>query len=386
MKQIKLLAATALFATSMFANELEDKVNALIEEVESLKTSKTDAKLSSYTGLGNAASRVYTQSEKLAIGGYGHTDYVNSIDQKNAELDNYRAIIYMGYKFTDNIIFQSEIEFEHVNQLAVEFAAIDFLVNKELNFRTGNFIVPVGHVNLQHEPTLFMNVSRPETERKIIPSTFHENGVMVYGSLGNVDYQFAAISSLNANNKDDKNETSVRTMRQSGSNSVANDFAYVARLTYKPINGLQITTSALTGQVDQGVASLNGATVTMAEAHVLYNANNIRFIALYAANFIGGADKITALHGTDTASETAGYYATLGYQIGKWTPFIHVESYNESVKNSAGVATTGQDVNWQGIGVNYNPHAQVVIKADFMNVDNKGTSDDRFSMGIGYIF
>ncbi|MDH5465427.1 MAG: hypothetical protein OEW60_07320, partial [Thiovulaceae bacterium] len=139
MKQIKLLAATALFATSMFANELEDKVNALIEEVESLKTSKTDAKLSSYTGLGNAASRVYTQSEKLAIGGYGHTDYVNSIDKKSAELDNYRVIMYMGYKFTDNIIFQSEIEFEHVNQLAVEFAAIDFLVIKELNFRAGNF-------------------------------------------------------------------------------------------------------------------------------------------------------------------------------------------------------------------------------------------------------
>ena len=377
----KILLSALLVSVQLNAGELEDKLDALIEEVESLKSSKTDTKLSSYTGLGVAASRIYTQDEKLSIGGYGHTDYVNSLNQKSAELDNYRAIMYMGYKFSDNIIFQSEIEFEHVNQLAVEFAAIDFLVNKELNFRAGNFIVPVGHVNLQHEPTLFMNVSRPETERQIIPSTFHENGVMVYGTFGNIQYQFAAINSLDGNN------SSVRSMRQSASNAVANDFAYVGRLTYKPINGLQITTSALTGQIDQGIASLNGASLTMAEAHVLYNANNIRFVALYAANFIGGADKIQLESGAaNVASQTAGYYATLGYQIGKWTPFIHVESYNENVKDSAGVATTGQDVNWQGIGINYNPHAQVVIKADYMNVDDKGTSDDRFSMGIGYIF
>ena len=376
----KILLSALLVSVQLNAGELEDKLDALIEEVESLKSSKTDTKLSSYTGLGVAASRIYTQDEKLSIGGYGHTDYVNSLNQKSAELDNYRAIMYMGYKFSDNIIFQSEIEFEHVNQLAVEFAAIDFLVNKELNFRAGNFIVPVGHVNLQHEPTLFMNVSRPETERQIIPSTFHENGVMVYGTFGNIQYQFAAINSLDGNN------SSVRSMRQSASNAVANDFAYVGRLTYKPINGLQITTSALTGQIDQGIASLNGATLTMAEAHVLYNANKIRFVALYAANFIGGADKITAENGTETASQSSGFYTTLGYQIGKWTPFIHVESYNESLKNSAGVATTGQDVNWQGIGINYNPHAQVVIKADYMKVDDKGTSDDRLSMGIGYIF
>ena len=387
MKKLLTLLLTVAIMGSMQASEysdLEAKIDALIEEVESLKSSKTDKKLSSYFGMGDAASRVYNSEDKFSIGGYGHTDYVNKQGQDSDTIDNYRAIMYLGYSFSDNIKFQSEVEFEHANSLAVEFAALDFIVSNTLNFRAGNFIIPVGNVNLRHEPTLFLNVSRPETERQIIPSTWHDNGLMVYGKVGNFEYQFATVASMDANNS-----ATIRGMRQAANKSRANDMALTARLTYKPMQGLDVIISGFTGETDQGDANIQGAAVTITEAHILYNRNNVNFTALYAQTKTDSADKIAIAHAGDAASETSGYYVTLGYKLGKWTPFVHVESYDKfgAGFDSTGTATTDNQVtDVTAFGFNYRPHKQVVVKADYMDQEVAGVSDDRFSMGVGYIF
>ena len=397
----KLLSLTmigAVLASYIHASEytdLEAKLNALIEEVESLKAAKTDKELSSYFGMGDAASRVYNSDEKVSVGGYGHTDFINKQGQDRDTADNYRAIMYFGYSFSDKIKFQSEIEFEHANEVKVEFAAVDFLVNDALNFRTGNFIIPVGNVNLRHEPTLFLNVSRPETERAIIPSTWHENGAMIYGKFGNFEYQLATTASLDANNKNDDNTSSVRKMRQSASKSDANDLAYSARFTYKPVEGLQLIASGFTGEIDQGTTSMDGAKITITEAHILYNANNINFTALYAQTKTDAADKIASTNVGKLASETYGYYVTLGYKIGKWTPFVHFEEYDEFVSgfSSTGLAdtTTVDKTEAVGFGFNFYPHKQVVLKADYMDQKvytstTQSSPDNRFSLSVGYLF
>lgn len=386
-KLLTLTLSSVALMGSLHATEysdLEAKLNALIEEVESLKTAKTDKELSSYYGMGYAASRVYQSEEKFSVGGYGHTDYVNKQGKDDDRLDNYRAIMYLGYSFSDRIKFQSEIEFEHANQLAVEFAALDFIVSDSLNFRAGNFLIPVGNVNLRHEPTLFLNVARPETERQIIPSTWYDNGLMVYGKSGNFEYQLATVASMDANNS-----TTIRGMRQGASKSRANDMALTARFTYKPVDGLELIAAGFTGETDQGDLNLQGAAVTITEAHILYNKNNINFTALYAQTKMEAADKIAVAHNADAASETSGYYATLGYAFGKWTPFVHVESYD---KFGAGFDAAGNTLTKDAktdvtaFGVNYFPHKQVVIKADYMDQEVAGVSDNRFSMGVGYIF
>jgi hypothetical protein len=386
-KLLSLAMASVALTGSLYASEytdLEAKLNALIEEVESLKASKTDKELSSYFGMGDAASRVYQSDEKVSVGGYGHTDYVNNQGKDTDTIDNYRAIMYFGYSFSDKIKFQSEIEFEHANEIKVEFAAVDFLVNDALNFRTGNFLIPVGHVNLRHEPTLFLNVSRPETERRIIPSTWHENGLMVYGKNGNFEYQFASTASLDGAKGDN-----IRSMRSGGSKSRANDLGYSARFTYKPVEGLQLIASGFTGEVDQGDTNLAGAAVTITEAHILYNKDNINFTALYAQTKTDSADKVAAVAGTDAASKTSGYYVTLGYEMGKWTPFVHVEEYNQfdGGFTSAGAATNNDETTKvTAFGVNFRPHKQVVIKADYMDQETAGAKEDKFSMGVGYLF
>ena len=64
---------------------------------------------------------MYAVDQGVSIGGYGEMLY-ESFDstredgsRSNAtdELDFLRAIVYVGYKFNDRIVFNSELEFEH---------------------------------------------------------------------------------------------------------------------------------------------------------------------------------------------------------------------------------------------------------------------------------
>ena len=75
--------------------------------------------------------------------------------------------------------------------------------------------------------------------------------------------------------------------------------------------------------------------------------------------------------------------------MNQWTPFIHVESYD---KFGTGFDSTGNTkskdatTDVMAFRLNYRPHKQVVIKADYMNQEVTGISHDRFSMGVSYIF
>ena len=179
--------------------ELREITNSLIDETSDLKTGfsyTTVDTTKSHSGLGSAASKVYYSKSPLSIGGYGEMYYSQQTgDSTNkSTLDVYRFVPYIGYKFTDNIILNTEIEFEHGGvansggaakggEVIVEFMYLDFLINENVNLRVGNFLMPMGLINEKHEPTLFTTVQRPDTSKYILPSTWHESGLMVYGDI-----------------------------------------------------------------------------------------------------------------------------------------------------------------------------------------------------------
>ena len=119
-------------------------------------------------------------------------------------------VLYTGYKFTDSILFNAEIEFEHATtgstksssgggSVSVEFAYLDFLLRDWANIRAGLVLVPMGFLNEIHEPVSYFGVNRPDIERQIIPSTWRENGVGIHGTLyEQVDYQAFVINGFNA--------------------------------------------------------------------------------------------------------------------------------------------------------------------------------------------
>ena len=318
--------------------------------------------------------------EKISFGGYGKMDYTNYLDKDGSDkLDIYRFIMYVGYQFTDNIKLVSELEWEHGGREKtggygiVEQAYLDFRVNDALNFKVGHVLVPVGMVNLYHEPTAFYSVARPETEKHIVPSTWHENGIIAHGKMSNFSYQVGIVSGLNANGKNADGDyeaiASIRSMRQNGQKSKAEDFAVVGRLDYNGA-GFNLGASYFTGDAGQGKSGVD-VTTTVAEVHAGFSYAGFNIKGLYAMNEIADDSNSVSTEGT-------GYYVMAGYTIGEFTPFAQYEAYTKDDNKD--------DIEITTLGLNYNPTANVVLKADYVMYDNRGTDNDRFELGMGYNF
>ena len=161
--------------------------------------------------IGPAASKVYGRSSGLSVGGYGESLYQN-FDSKREdgqpsgrtnEWDYLRAVLYVGWKFDRTFVLNSEIEYEHAStgkggEVSVEFLTLDARLRDELNFRAGLLLAPVGLVNEMHEPTTYLGARRPDTESRILPSTWRANGVGVFGEAGPIAYKLYLTESLSA--------------------------------------------------------------------------------------------------------------------------------------------------------------------------------------------
>jgi len=242
--------------TNAELKELGHKTDALTEVVETMRTALVipeEKELKSSYGLGPAASKVYQVDQGLSIGGYGEVNFQTFVDDKgpddknNADME--RLVLYVGYKFTDSIIFNSEIEFEHSStakggSVSVELATLDFLLDPMLNVRAGMVLLPMGFINQIHEPPFFFGNNRPEVERAIIPSTWREIGVGLFGEIvPDLSYTMYAVSGLKGSNF---SSDGIRGGRQKGSKAINEDMAFVGRLDYVPaaLPGVTCGTSA----------------------------------------------------------------------------------------------------------------------------------------------
>ena len=156
--------------------------------------------------------------EGLKLGMYGEMKFGT---QQNPDangdwqsgFDAARLVLLLSYKFTDSIVFNSEIEFEHAGAgfddddklhgtAEVEQAFIDFLVAKSFNIRSpGIDLVPVGYINQHHEPTQFYSVNRPEIpngrNNGLIPTTWAPPAASIFGQLmDGLSYQLQVSASL----------------------------------------------------------------------------------------------------------------------------------------------------------------------------------------------
>ncbi|MCX6051011.1 MAG: porin [Campylobacterales bacterium] len=374
--------------------ELRAMTQTLVEETSDLKTGSSYTTVDtekSYSGLGSAASKVYYSKSPLSIGGYGEVMYTNNNDSsKGSTLAGTKFVPYIGYKFSDNIILNTEIEFEGGgvdrggnagDEVVVEFMYLDYLINKNVNIRAGNFIIPMGLINQKHEPTLYNTVERPDTEKYIIPSTWTETGAMAYGNIiNNLTYNFAAVSALktNVNGKEWIREGRGGPVERSNPN-----LGFAARLDYTGINGLLVGASAYYGPSTDGVKS----DTSIYDIHLDYKNSGARVYGVYSQATRSSASNIA----TDAVKSAQGGYINLSYDILSLTSstyslplFVQYESLNAEEKRADG--TSGDSTQTTTMGVNFFPHEQVVLKLNYA-MKSQGTIDDQITnVSMGFIF
>jgi hypothetical protein len=413
--------------------ELERTVQTLADELARARVDvavpEDAASLESQWGYGPAASKVYERDRGLSLGGYGEGNYTNFVsdqghgtDKDLDRSDMLRAVIYMGYRFNENIVFNSEIEFEHSStestitneeggSVSVEFATLDYLWRPEANFRTGLVLLPVGFLNLVHEPPFFYGVNRPDVERRLIPTTWRENGAGLFGKLGEtIDYTLYAVNGMNA---EGFNADGIRDGRQNGSEALAEDLAFVGRLDWTPMPELLLGASVYAGNSgqDQRIDLANGGTTKLPstpmvlwDVHAQYDWRNLHLRGLFTMTHIGDAGSLTGdlqaasdpLSGA-VASGLLGGYGEVAYDILPFffpgtdkylAPFYRYEYYDTQWNMPSGFsADRSKEIMVQTVGLQFEPIPNVVLKADYRNRNPKsGQLADEVNLGFGYAF
>jgi hypothetical protein len=390
---------------------LERKTDILSQEVEKLRTNLAipeEAKYKSAYGLGPAASKVYGVGKGLSIGGYGEGSYSAKVGDKlsgNDSADMQRIVLYAGYKFTDKILFNSELEFEHGStgegseekgEVSVEFASLDFLTNTKANIRAGLVLMPMGFVNRIHEPVFYFGNHRPEVEQRIIPSTWREMGVGLFGAITpSLTYTAYVVNGLDASGF---TSAGIREGRGGGSNAKAENFGYVARLDYDPavLPGVTVGGSAYVGKSGQNQSFSEqevNAFTQLYESHVQWKYRSLEFRTLGSWGFINDAGVLSGANGTTIGSRNYGWYSEVGYDVLPifWenttqylAPFFRYERLNTMSKVPAGYTVDlTKDMEIFQVGLQYKPIPNVVIKADYRNYN---VLADDFNLGFGFIF
>lgn len=398
--------------------ELERQVLLLSEEIERMELGEVaeEPGLEGRYGLAPSASRVYGVERGASLGGYGEAVFQGfssesddgSASERRNQFDFLRAIVYLGYKWNERFLFNSELEFEHASteqggSVSVEFAYIDFLYRSEMNLRGGMVLIPVGFVNELHEPTVFYGANRPQVERVIIPTTWRENGGGVFGELGPVTYRSYVVAGLDGSGF--AASSGLRGGRQKGSESLAEDFAWTGRVDLAGFPGFLVGGSFFLGGSGQGETAPTGETIGAAvhlfDLHAQYNVRGLQLRGLYARSTVGDAGLINESLGltgdASVGSELGGWYLEASYDwVGlasygsNWSvsPFVRYESFDTQAGVPLGYERDpANDRSVITVGAEFKPLSSVVLKLDYQDFRNRaGTGTNQWNFGVGYQF
>jgi hypothetical protein len=399
---------------------LVTQVQVLTEEIrrvkEQLVLPDSEEELESYGGLGPAASKVYGKTSGLSLGGYGEFYFAAPLgdDAASRVADFYRFITYVGYKFNDRVLMNTEIEFEHATtsanlggksgSVSVEFSYLDFLVSRAVNLRAGNLLVPMGFVNEMHEPPFYRGNFRPEIERRLIPSTWRELGVGAYGeAAAGLTYKLYALNGFDAKGFDGNG---LRGGRQKGNRALWEDVAGLLALAYEGPRGLTVGGSVFLGESDQNQlfdGEEISALTMVAEGHLELRQRGFQGRALVAITDLDDAEAIAR----DLSEEDSpvavperqiGWYVEGAYDVSRWVglpaesellAWIRYEDYDlqETVPRGFAADPRRNAHSWV-FGLEWKPHPSVVVKGDFTRQENKagGDTENPLRIGAGFVF
>ncbi len=351
-------------------------------------------------------------SDRTTLGGYGELHYNNLDDSAIAfdgdpddldRVDLHRLVLFASHTFNDWMRFASEIEFEHtrtgegqVGEVTIELAWLEMDLALRHHLRAGIDILPVGLLNLTHEPNTFYGVERNPIEAEIIPSTWTEATLALWGELApGFAYNVYLHSGLTIPTSG-SSAFRPRSGRQKVANADDQDVAVLGRLIYAGTPGLEIAVT-FDYQADYtGTADRADADAWLFESHIDWRHNSgFGLRALYARWELG--DHLSA--GLDPkavgADTLEGWYVEPAYRFSSASMFpgelgVFVRYHQWDQRNGlSGSAYRFEEYDQVNVGLNYWPHPQVVFKLDaqWQSADGPvAVERDGFNLGVGYQF
>jgi hypothetical protein len=354
----------------------------------------------------NAAQNILNGTLKKGntIGGYAQVDY-NQPESVNGKLDVHRMVMLLGYKFNDKVQFVTEIEYEHVKEVFVEQAFLQYSLNGNLNIRGGLMLVPMGIVNEYHEPTTFNGVERPNVDKSIVPTTWREIGIGVSGRLDDASLRYQAyiyngFTSVNGT-KVLGGKNGLRNGRQKGAESTVSSPNFSTKLDYYGILGLRLGVSGYFGrtQSEDELDDVDGADVgvTMFGLDARYTKKRFSARGQYIHAVLSDTKDYNILNDANLGSELKGWYAEVAYNLlplskeEKLDVFARYEQYDtHAATKDAGIARNlGYNRNEWTAGLSYHVALGAVVKLDYQFLDNAIEGNDskgQLNLGFGVWF
>ncbi|MDO4191479.1 MAG: hypothetical protein Q4D14_07370 [Bacteroidales bacterium] len=290
MKRLSILLISCTLA--MFTVSAQETITLTQQQYDSILTRLLKLESQQNTKKVDAVSGATVQQktqtqpqERLTFGGYAEAMFTRNFysdswqrhitperyanDKGHNRFDLPHVCLYLGYEFGRGWRFGTEIEFEHGGieaaiemeadeageyeteierggEVALEQLWIEKTFHKALNLRIGEIIVPVGLTNVHHTPVEFFTAYRSEGENSIIPCTWHELGISIWGSTDKLRYEAMLLPGLDA----DRFSSEGWVHNGAGSPyefKIANALAGAFRLDYTPIPSLRLGFSGYVG-------------------------------------------------------------------------------------------------------------------------------------------
>jgi hypothetical protein len=367
-------------------------------------------------------AKPFVSSPKAIVGGYADIQYRA---HRNGVLEGYgngvtngfdqqRFVPFIYADITEHVKFASELEIEHgirgagENEISLEFAHIDYLVNEPVNIRAGIVLIPIGKFNLLHDSPLNDLTDRPLVSQFVIPSTMSETGAGFYGTFypgrtSKLDYELYVTTGPCGHEADGtpriNEETGTKDSRQRKcANSadgldINNGKAVSGRVAFSPMLGVEVAGSSYYG--NQSPSSYNPLSITaidwtlqkgpfeiIGEAAWAYSRGNSRAIP---GNTFGGFSPGALLTGINTFNPLAappqrmqGFYLQGNYhfmpaflaklspkRFGEGSTFTAVIRYDLVNLNRDNRGENQGELEQISFGLNYRPVEDAVFKISY---------------------
>lgn len=377
------------------------------------------------TGSGRLVyAKPFVAAPKAIVGGYMDIQYraqskgsiENGYGGGTNGFDQQRFVPFIYADITEHVKFASELEIEHgiressgSNEISLEFAHIDYLVNEPFNIRAGILLVPIGKFNLLHDSPLNDLTDRPLVSQFIIPTTMAETGAGFYGTLypgrtSKLDYEFYISTgpcgydnngTPRVNESDGTKSSRQRKCPSDDGFDINNGKAVSGRVAYSPMLGVEVAASGYHGNSAPG-PNYNPLTIGaidwtfqrgpfefIGEAAWAYARGNSRAIQNNTIGFAPGS-LLTGMGGNSgigiPPQRMNGYYLQANYHfmpefLRAWSPkrfgegstFTAVFRYDRVNTNLDDTNNTGGWGNLQqfSFGLNYRPVEDTVFKISY---------------------